>query len=71
MTHCGQGMVFAANAVADGPKNFSAFQALAIAQNGTNTTTSTTPTSGAVHAGYAASYVPVFAAVLGAIALFV
>lgn len=62
-------MVFAANAVANGPKNFTAFQALAIAQNGTNTTT-TTPTSGAVHEAHAVSYAPVFAAVLGAIALF-
>jgi len=41
--HCGQGMVFAVNAVESGPKNFSAFQALAMQQNGTTTTTSTTP----------------------------
>ncbi|KAF5339652.1 hypothetical protein D9758_015600 [Tetrapyrgos nigripes] len=33
-SHCGAGMVFAINAVETGPNNFSAFQALAIAQNG-------------------------------------
>jgi len=37
--HCGQGMVFAANAVASGPKNFDAFQALAKQLNGTSSTT--------------------------------
>lgn len=35
-THCGQGMVFSANAVESGPKNFSAFQALAKQLNGTS-----------------------------------
>jgi len=44
--HCGQGMVFAVNAVESGPKSFSAFQALAIQQNGTTTaTTSTSPST--------------------------
>jgi plastocyanin len=43
--HCGQGMVFAANAVESGPKNFAAFQALAKQLNGSSSTTpySTTP----------------------------
>ncbi|KAF4614819.1 hypothetical protein D9613_002951 [Agrocybe pediades] len=35
--HCGSGMVFAANAVESGPKNFTAFQDLAKQQNGTST----------------------------------
>jgi len=34
-THCGQGMVFSVNAVESGPKNFSAFEALAKQLNGT------------------------------------
>ncbi|KAF9521070.1 hypothetical protein BS47DRAFT_1311040 [Hydnum rufescens UP504] len=33
--HCGQGMTFAINAVADGPNNYAAFQALAKSINGT------------------------------------
>lgn len=37
--HCGQGMVFSANAVESGPKNFAAFQALAKQLNGTSSTT--------------------------------
>jgi plastocyanin len=43
--HCGQGMVFAANAVESGPKNFAAFLALAKQSNGSSSTTpySTTP----------------------------
>jgi len=41
--HCGQGMVFSANAVESGPKNFAAFQALAKKLNGTSSTT--TPSS--------------------------
>ena len=41
-SHCGAGMVFAVNAVADGPKNFTAFKALAAVQNGTAANTSTT-----------------------------
>ncbi|KAF8201646.1 Cupredoxin [Pholiota molesta] len=57
-THCGQGMVFAANAVESGPKNFTAFQALAKQQNGT-----TTPASSA-QAAHALSYSPVLLAVL-------
>ena len=42
--HCGEGMVFAANAVESGPNNFEAFQALAEQINGTssNSTSSTT-----------------------------
>ncbi|KIJ63263.1 hypothetical protein HYDPIDRAFT_29525 [Hydnomerulius pinastri MD-312] len=38
--HCGQGMVFAVNAVASGPNNFAAFQALAMQLNGTGSSTS-------------------------------
>jgi plastocyanin len=38
--HCGQGMVFSANAVESGPKNFGAFQALAEQLNGTSSTSS-------------------------------
>jgi plastocyanin len=37
--HCGQGMVFAANTVESGPKNFAAFQALAKQVNGTSSST--------------------------------
>ncbi|PPQ74708.1 hypothetical protein CVT26_007559 [Gymnopilus dilepis] len=44
--HCGQGMVFAINPPADpDPHSFSAFQALAIAQNGTSTSSSTSSAS--------------------------
>ncbi|GLB43081.1 hypothetical protein LshimejAT787_1205300 [Lyophyllum shimeji] len=44
--HCGQGMVFAINAPADpDPKSFNAFQARAIAINGTATTAAQTTTS--------------------------
>ncbi|EMD41753.1 hypothetical protein CERSUDRAFT_110329 [Gelatoporia subvermispora B] len=39
-SHCGSGMVFAVNAVDNGPKNFTAFKALAMQLNGTNATTS-------------------------------
>ncbi|KAF5330438.1 hypothetical protein D9619_005835 [Psilocybe cf. subviscida] len=46
--HCGQGMVFAVNAVESGPKNFAAFQALAKQLNGT--TTPSTPASDALGA---------------------
>lgn len=38
-SHCGQGMVFAINAVDNGPKNFTTYQALAKQINGTSTTT--------------------------------
>ncbi|KAF5378069.1 hypothetical protein D9615_007498 [Tricholomella constricta] len=42
--HCGQGMVFAINAPADpSPKSFKAFKDLAIATNGTESSTSTAP----------------------------
>jgi len=40
-SHCGQGMVFAVNAVDNGPKNFTAFTALAKQLNGTTTNSST------------------------------
>jgi len=46
--HCGQGMVFSANADECSPQSFEAFQALAIKLNGTATSTSSscpTPTS--------------------------
>ncbi|KAF8969952.1 hypothetical protein BDZ97DRAFT_2055606 [Flammula alnicola] len=67
-THCGQGMVFAANAVESGPKNFAAFQALAKQLNGT-AANSTTTTSDA-QAAFMSSYARTFIAVLGAIVLF-
>jgi len=41
--HCGQGMVFAANAVESSSKSFEAFQALAQQLNGTSTTSSSSP----------------------------
>lgn len=43
--HCGQGMVFALNAVDNGPKNFTAFQAAARQLNGTASTSSTAASS--------------------------
>ena len=46
-SHCGAGMVFAVNAVADGPKNFTAFTALAKSLNGTSLTSNTTGSSSA------------------------
>ena len=46
-SHCGAGMVFAVNAVADGPKNFTAFTALAKSLNGTTLTSNTTGSSSA------------------------
>lgn len=50
--HCGQGMVFAANTVESGSKNFAAFEALAKQLNGTSGSSSSTspyssPASGA------------------------
>jgi plastocyanin len=48
--HCGQGMVFSANAVESGPKNFAAFQALAKQLNGTSSSSTSpysSPSSGA------------------------
>ncbi|KAF9483879.1 hypothetical protein BDN70DRAFT_245576 [Pholiota conissans] len=53
VNHCGQGMVFAVNAVESGSKNFSAFQALAKQQNGT-----TIPPTSNAPAAHATSYVP-------------
>ncbi|PCH33520.1 hypothetical protein WOLCODRAFT_160132 [Wolfiporia cocos MD-104 SS10] len=44
-SHCGEGMVFAVNAVADSARNFSAFQALAKELNGTGTSTSSAGSS--------------------------
>jgi hypothetical protein len=53
-THCGQGMVFSANAVESSDKSFEAFQALAMKLNGTgssstssNSTSSSTGKNGA------------------------
>jgi hypothetical protein len=43
--HCGQGMVFAANAVESGPKSFEAFVALAKQLNGTSSTSTSSPYS--------------------------
>ncbi|THH10005.1 hypothetical protein EW145_g1624 [Phellinidium pouzarii] len=40
--HCGQGMVFSVNAIESGPNNFAAFQALAMQQNGTSASASST-----------------------------
>jgi len=48
--HCGQGMVFGANTVESGPKNFAAFQALAKQLNGTSSSSTSpysSPSSGA------------------------
>jgi len=48
--HCGQGMVFAANAVESGPNTFEAFQALAEKTNGTSSSSnSTSSTSGGIN----------------------
>jgi len=43
--HCGQGMVFAANAVESGPNNFETFQARAEQINGTGSSTGSNSTS--------------------------
>ncbi|KAH9484204.1 putative GPI-anchored cupredoxin [Psilocybe cubensis] len=51
--HCGSGMVFSANAVENGPKNFSAFVDLAKQQNGTTTTP---PDTSDAPAAFALSY---------------
>jgi len=57
-SHCGEGMVFAINAVDNGPKNFTAFQALAKQINGTSSGTSgsstTSASSGASRVGASA-----------------
>jgi len=45
VSHCGSGMVFAVNAVDNGPKNFTAFQALAKQLNATSGTGSTSTTA--------------------------
>ncbi|TFK76561.1 hypothetical protein BDN72DRAFT_785582 [Pluteus cervinus] len=49
--HCGQGMVFSANAIETGPQGFDAFKARAIQLNGTASTNGTSGTSGsgAIH----------------------
>jgi len=53
-THCGQGMVFAANTVESGPKNFGAFQDLAKQLNGTSSSgsSSSSPYSTPSSAGW-------------------
>lgn len=43
--HCGQGMVFAINAVDSSAKNFTAFQSQAIQINGTSTAATTSPSA--------------------------
>jgi len=50
--HCGQGMVFAANTVESGPKNFAAFEALAKQLNGTSSGSTTTPYSSPASAAW-------------------
>lgn len=42
-SHCGAGMVFAVNPVQDSPRNFTAFQQLAMTLNGTNVTGAVNP----------------------------
>jgi plastocyanin len=46
-SHCGAGMVFAINSVESSPRNFSAFQALAVQLNGTANATANATSSGA------------------------
>jgi hypothetical protein len=63
--HCGQGMVFAVNAVDDGPNSFSAFQAKAKQLNGTATASaSPTPTGGALGKGPSAGMALALAALV-------
>jgi hypothetical protein len=67
--HCGQGMVFAANAIESGPNNFEAFEARAKQINGTssgtNSTSSGSKTNGAGAVSLGSSSVTIsFAAVL-------
>ncbi|OSX67691.1 hypothetical protein POSPLADRAFT_1068589 [Postia placenta MAD-698-R-SB12] len=79
-SHCGMGMVFAVNAVADSPRNFSAFQELAIELNGTNAVSAsgsssapgstTTKSPGGASASFSMNFVLVFgsaAAFIGAL----
>ncbi|KAI9456461.1 hypothetical protein F5148DRAFT_369958 [Russula earlei] len=70
--HCGQGMVFAANANEASPKSFEAFEALAKQLNGTNSTSTSATGSnngaGAVRFG-GTGIAPVFAALLLGLAL--
>lgn len=54
-THCGSGMVFAVNSDESSPRNFSAFQNLAMTLNGTTTTSSGTTSSGTPSATAASS----------------
>lgn len=69
--HCGQGMVFAANAIESGPNNFEAFVERAKEINGTtsgsNSTSSTGKSNGAgaVHLGSTGIAVGFAAALLG------
>ena len=55
--HCGQGMVFAANAVESGPNNFEAFVARAEQINGTssNSTSNSTSSAGGISNGAGAN----------------
>jgi len=50
-SHCGQGMVFSVNAVETGTNTFAAFQALAIAQNGTASTSGSASAPGSSQTG--------------------
>jgi hypothetical protein len=51
--HCGQGMVFAANADECSPQSFEAFQALAIQLNGTKSSSSCAPSASGKYGGRA------------------
>ncbi|KAI0059104.1 hypothetical protein BV25DRAFT_1861017 [Artomyces pyxidatus] len=61
--HCGQGMVFAANAIESGPNTFEAFTARAKQINGTSSTNSTS-SNGAVRLGRDAGIAVAFASAL-------
>lgn len=54
-SHCGSGMVFAVNAVADSARNFTAFQNLAIQLNGTSANTSSAASPSTTPSGSTAS----------------
>ena len=51
VSHCGQGMVFAANADESSSKSFEAFQALAMQLNGTGTSSNSSSSTGKNGAG--------------------
>jgi plastocyanin len=67
--HCGQGMVFAANAVESGPKNFAAFQSLAKQLNGTGSSTQTPPYGGDARSVIASVYPSVAIAAVSLVTL--